>query len=130
MPYKEKVGKICPKCKRIFKTRSNKKQLCDYCQEVKNKELHNKANKRYEAKNNRPSRQNKKLCICRECKKESIHRGHGLCHNCYEKWRYLNNKLKRMSESEKESYLRSRGLLDNKKDFSVDNLKKDLGFEG
>jgi len=126
MPYKKPIGKICKTCKRIFKTRSNRKILCDNCQTVRNKELHNKADKRYVEKHNPPRRQNKKICICRECGEKHIHRGHGLCHNCYERWRYLNNKLKGMSESEKEQYLIKHDLIDKK--LNIDDLKKDLGF--
>ena len=46
---------------------------------------------------------------------------------CYGKYYRLNKKLSTLNDEEKTIYLEKRGILEIKKELTVDDLKKDLG---
>jgi len=129
---------FCKMCGEYIKNRGTQAKYCNDCIKIRRRKIHNKNQKKYEEKNKENVKQIRKKCynnalkknriICSKCGKLKIHQAYGLCPLCYNKWYRLNKKLGSMSDFEKESYLRSRGLLEDSKDFSVDDLKKDLGF--
>jgi len=62
---------------------------------------------------------------CNRCGKLRLHWARGLCKSCYTWWKRWDNKLKSMSEQEKQEYLISRGFLE--KELTIEDLKHDLG---
>jgi len=128
MSWSEPKPVQCIRCKDIFYTKCNTAKYCLECGKIARLEKSRIRNRRWAKKHGWKRGTGKVIVICKECGKEKLHQAYGMCHNCYNRWNYLDVKLRNMGEKEKHDYLVKRGLIkdDNKKLWTADEIKKDL----
>ena len=120
---------ICKKCGSITEKKSNNVKYCNECAYINQLEINRKCKRKYHEKykklNYYKNWKKEKPIKCKKCGELKRLGGHNLCRRCYSNWLYLVNKLKNMSDSEKQSYLVKHNLLN--KELTIVDLKKDLG---
>jgi len=128
MAWSEPKPVQCIRCKDIFYTKCNTAKYCSECGKIARLEKSRIRNRRWARKHGWKRGTGKVIVTCKECGKEKLHVAHGMCKTCYNRWNYLDVKLRNMDEIEKHNYLVKRGLIkeDNKNDWTAENIKKDL----
>ena len=123
---------ICKTCNKIIYNKSSKALYCDSCALARHDVSSMKWKKRNPEKirlANIKYKRKTRMIVCRVCKEIKKFCSHDMCIACYSKWYRLNIKLKDMNEEQKNIYLEKKGLLDEKRTLTIDDLKRDSGFE-